>query len=88
MASAATKIKKAKGGEPDAFEMNIAQEIYNLQVSTDMKADLFGLHISAAKEVTLAGGRTAIIIFVPFKQLALFHKLQTKLIRELEKKFR
>ena len=69
-------------------EMTIAQEIYNLQVSSDMKVDLHGLWISAAKEVELAGGRKAIIIFVPFKQLSAYHKLQTKLIRELEKKFR
>jgi small subunit ribosomal protein S7e len=88
MSSAASKIRKAKGGVPDEFELSIAQEIYNLQVSTDMKADLHALHISAAKEVTLTGGRQAIVIFVPFKQLALYHKLQIKLIRELEKKFR
>ena len=88
MASAAMKIRKAKGGEADDFEMSIAQEIYNLQVSSDMKADLHALHIAAAKEVELAGGRKAIIIFVPFKQLRDYHKIQTRLIRELEKKFR
>ena len=88
MSSAAQKIRKAKGGEPDEFELTIAQEIYNLQVSSDMKADLHSLYISAAKEVELAGGRKAIIIFVPYKQLSAYHKLQTKLIRELEKKFR
>jgi small subunit ribosomal protein S7e len=88
MSSAASKIRKAKGAEPDEFELTIAQEIYNLQVSSDMKADLHGLHICAAKEVELAGGRKAIILFVPFKQLKDYHKLQAKLIRELEKKFR
>ena len=82
------KIRKAKGGEADAFEMSIAQELYNLQVTSDMKADLHGLWISAAKEVELAGGRKAIIIFVPYKQLKDYHKLQSRLIRELEKKFR
>ena len=53
-----------------------------------MKADLHGLVISAAKEVELAGGRKAIIIFVPFKQLKDYHKIQARMVRELEKKFR
>ena len=86
---ATMKIKKAKGGSPDNFELTVAQELYNLQVSTaELKAELYGLHISAAKEVELAGGRQAIIIFVPFKQLKDYHKIQTRLINELEKKFR
>ena len=63
---------------------------YNMQQmsSADFKADLQGLHISAAKEVDVTGGRKAIIIFVPYKQLKDYHKIQPKLVRELEKKFR
>lgn len=53
-----------------------------------MKADLHDLYISAAKELELDGGRKAIIIFVPFRQLKDFHKIQSRLVRELEKKFR
>ena len=53
-----------------------------------MKADLHDLYISAAKELELDGGRKAIIIFVPFRQLKDFHKIQARLVRELEKKFR
>ena len=86
---AAAKIQKKKGGSPDQLELTIAQEIYNLELSgSDMKADLHGLVISAAKEVELAGGRKAIIIFVPFKQLKDYHKIQARMVRELEKKFR
>ncbi len=86
---AAAKIQKKKGGAPDQLELTIAQEIYNLELSgSDMKADLHGLVISAAKEVELAGGRKAIIIFVPFKQLKDYHKIQARMVRELEKKFR
>lgn len=55
--------------------------------SADFKADLQGLHIVAAKEVDVSGGRKAIVIFVPFKQLRDYHKIQPKLVRELEKKF-
>merc|ERR1711924_479439 len=51
------------------------------------KSDLQHLHISAAKEVEMGGGRKAIIIFVPFRLLKDFHKIQGRLVRELEKKF-
>jgi len=86
---AANKIKKANKGTPDEFELSVAQALYDLEVNTqDLKADLHDLYISAAKELDVAGGRKAIIIFVPFKQLKDFHKVQPRLIREFEKKFR
>ena len=86
---ATAKIQKKKANAPDQLELTIAQEIYNLELSgSDMKADLHGLVISAAKEVELASGRKAIIIFVPYKQLKDYHKIQARMIRELEKKFR
>jgi hypothetical protein len=60
-----------------------------LKVSAnELKADLHDLYISAAKEIELDGGRKAIVIFVPFRQLKDFHKIQARLVRELEKKFR
>eukprot|EP01038_Epipyxis_sp_PR26KG_P013762 gene13762-18457_t len=86
--SARAKIVKPTGVEPDEFETQVAQELYNLETSAnELKADLVGLHISAAKELELDGGRKAVIIFVPFKQLRDFHKIQARLVRELEKKF-
>jgi small subunit ribosomal protein S7e len=86
---AAAKIQKKKGGAPDELELTIAQEMYNLELSgSDMKGDLHGLVISAAKEVELASGRKAIIMFVPYKQLKDYQKIQSRMIRELEKKFR
>ncbi len=54
----------------------------------ELKADLHSSYISAAKELDLDGGRKAIIIFVPFRQLKDFHKVQNRIVRELEKKFR
>ncbi|CAM9353505.1 unnamed protein product, partial [Ectocarpus sp. 13 AM-2016] len=33
------------------------------------------------------GGKKAIIIFVPYRLLRSYHKIQTRLVRELEKKF-
>lgn len=36
----------------------------------------------------VGGGKKAIIIFVPYRLLRSYHKIQTRLVRELEKKFR
>ena len=83
-----SKIVKANGATPDEFELSVAQEFANLEASaSELKADLHELNISAAKELEIDGGRKAIIIFVPFRQLKDFHKIQPRLVRELEKKF-
>ena len=68
---------------------NLAIYFCSLQTSApELKADLHSSYISAAKELDLDGGRKAIIIFVPFRQLKDFHKVQNRIVRELEKKFR
>jgi small subunit ribosomal protein S7e len=53
----------------------------------ELKAELSALYIVAAKKFVVAGGKEAIVIFVPFRLLAKFHKIQQRLVRELEKKF-
>lgn len=81
------KIRKS-AGEPDEFEASVAQELLNLEMnSTELKGSLRDLYITAAKEVDCGGGRKAIILYVPFKLLKAFHKIQQRLVRELEKKF-
>ena len=88
MLSGRQKIVKPKGAEPDEFEANVAQELLNVEMSAnELKADLRDLYISAAKELEIGGGRKAIVIFVPFRLLKDFHKIQPRLVRELEKKF-
>merc|ERR1711988_927125 len=54
--------------------------------SSDLKSELRELFIVAAKQVDVAG-RTAVVIFVPFRLLKVVHKIQSRLVRELEKKF-
>ena len=51
----------------------------------EIKADLQNLHIVAATEVEVqaGGGKKAIIIFVPYKLLAQYHKIQSRLVREV-----
>lgn len=77
-----------KRQEPDEFEISVAQELLNLELtSADLKSDLRLLYITAAKEIDCGEGRKAIIIYVPFKLLKSFNKIQARLVRELEKKF-
>jgi small subunit ribosomal protein S7e len=81
------KIIKPEGQTPDEFEQKVAQELFNLEMhSPEMKTDLRDLVITSAKEVEVPGGKKAVIIYVPFKLLKAFHKVQTRLVRELEKK--
>merc|ERR1712179_869021 len=68
------------------FEKSISQALLDLEVNSDLKAQLRELNITAAKEVEV-GGKRAIVIFVPVPQLSAFQKIQARLVRELEKKF-
>ncbi len=88
VSAARAKIVK-KSGEPSEFEVQVAQELINLELSAaELKADMKHLYISAAKEVEVdTSGRKAIVIFVPFRLLKDFHKIQSRLVSELEKKF-
>jgi small subunit ribosomal protein S7e len=82
----ASKIIKPAGEKADEFENSIAHALLDLELNSDLKAQLRELHINAAKEVDV-GGKKAVIIFVPVPQLRSFQKIQTRLVRELEKKF-
>jgi len=66
----------------------VAQALFDLEATNnELKADLRDLYINSAKEVDIASGRKAIVIQVPFRLLKAFHKVQQRLVRELEKKF-
>ncbi|KAJ3208940.1 hypothetical protein HK099_008612 [Clydaea vesicula] len=86
--SARSKIVKPLGQEPDSLELQVAQNILDLEHNVaDLKADLRGLQFISAKEIDVGHGKKAIVIFVPVPSLKQFHKVQSRLIRELEKKF-
>jgi small subunit ribosomal protein S7e len=71
----------------DDFELSVAEEILRLeQSSSELKAPLQDLYITAAKEVD-CGANKAIVIYVPFKLNKAFRAIQQRLVRELEKKF-
>ena len=90
MFTARTKIVKPKEKNPSEFEQSVAQAIFDLESTSDdqaFKKQLNLLHIVAAKEITVEGGQRAIVIFVPFRMLNAYKRIQVRLVRELEKKF-
>lgn len=84
----AIQLSFSAQAEPDEFEASVAQELLNLEMtSTELKAALRDLYITAAKEVDCGGGKKAILLYVPYKLRKSFNKVHQRLVRELEKKF-
>ncbi len=64
------------------------QAISDLENSSkDLAADLKDLYISSVKEVEVGAGKKALLVFVPFRLHKKFQKINSRIVRELEKKF-
>ncbi|ESO92454.1 hypothetical protein LOTGIDRAFT_190901 [Lottia gigantea] len=81
-----SKIRKPNGERPSDIEYSLIQALFELETNSDLKLQLRELHIVSAREVEIAG-KKAIVIFVPYILLRNFQKIQTRLVRELEKKY-
>merc|ERR1712066_989563 len=81
-------LRKIQKDNPDALEISVAQALGDLQMNlSEIRSDLAPLKIMSVREIDVTTNKKAIIIMVPFIQIQLFRKIQTKLVRELEKKF-
>ncbi|GMM35309.1 ribosomal 40S subunit protein S7B [Saccharomycopsis crataegensis] len=79
---------KILSSEPTELELQVAQAFIDLEAHTpELKADLRLLQFKSIKEIDVAGGKKAIVVFVPVPSLSAYHKVQIRLTRELEKKF-
>lgn len=73
---------------PTELELQVAHAFTELENSSpELKAELRPLQFRSIREIDVSGGKKALVIFVPVPSLAGYHKVQTKLTRELEKKF-
>lgn len=82
--SAASKILSEK---PTELELQVAQAFIDLEAQPDLKADLRPLQFKSIKEIDVSGGKKALAVFIPPPSLLGYRKVQTRLTRELEKKF-
>merc|ERR1711881_579322 len=86
--SITNKLQKRNNARASDIENTVASAILDIQTSADpaTKEQLMQLHVIAVKEMDV-GGRNAIAIMVPPPQVVGWQKIQTKIVRELEKKF-
>jgi len=69
-------------------EKAVSQALTEIEANAEFRIDLRSLYILSAREVVVGkAGKRAIVIVVPFKLLPQFHKIQARLVLELEKKF-
>ncbi|KAM7295320.1 40S ribosomal protein S7 [Ixodes scapularis] len=81
-----TKPGTEKREEITKLEESVSQALLELEMNSDLKAQLRELHFVGAKEVEVKD-KKAILVYVPVPLLKKYQKIQARLVRELEKKF-
>lgn len=83
----ARKVLKDNDEKLTALEETVGQALLDLEQASELKSEVRALSITTAREVDVGGGRSALLIFVPYRLLARYHRVHARLVRELEKKF-
>lgn len=72
---------------PTDLEVTVAKALFDIQgANSELAGDLRLLQIRGAREVDLPNGRKAILLLVPIAQLKGWRRIQSRVLRELEKK--
>uniref|UniRef100_A0A7S1KUP6 40S ribosomal protein S7 n=1 Tax=Percolomonas cosmopolitus TaxID=63605 RepID=A0A7S1KUP6_9EUKA len=89
MFTALRKLKKRSEAQKETeLENTVAHAIFDIEVNNkDLKYALQPISFVSAREIKISKTRSAIIIFVPRRELQQYQEIHTKLVRELEKKF-
>jgi small subunit ribosomal protein S7e len=88
MNPARKKILKDETYTPTDLETSVSNAMVELQANNDsLKTEMADLHILAVREINVTATKKAIIIFVPYRELRAYHRIQARFVRELEKKF-
>ncbi|KAI4466510.1 40s ribosomal protein s7 [Holotrichia oblita] len=82
-----SKIIKSGGSEPDAFETQVAHALLDLEMNSDLKAQLRELHITKAREIELNNKRVLHNYICADAEIETISKNPNEISRELEKKF-
>ena len=83
-----SKCVKKNGGEVSELETNISVALTELeQNNADLASVLKKVYFVSAKEIEVAQGKAAIVVFWPIVLSTKLSAVQKKLIQELEKKF-
>jgi len=82
------KDKEGKEAKPSQLDVEMNTYLTDIEDNTpEMKQFLGGLTFHHAVEIDVGSGRKGIILTVPFRFLKKYRAVQTRLVRELEKKF-
>jgi len=79
---------KEKGIAISPLEQSVAQALFDLELNAkELKSALRHLVFNSAQELEVSSGKKSIVIFVPYRLLSGYHRIQARWVRELEKKF-
>ena len=68
--------------------VSVAQAFFDLEATNaELKGDLRDLYFNSATEIDVSSNQKAVVIHVPYRLRKGFHKIQQRLVGELEKKF-